>query len=146
MADIRRAEGVLIKRGYYSDTSLIVTLYTDSFGKLWLIAKGARRGESPHKGRLDLFMRSSIIFYRGRGDLHILKECETVDSYRGIRENLDRILAASYMAEIVDSLTAPEDSDRGIYRLLVESLEAIKESRKAVPVGRRQHHQRPAGW
>ena len=134
MADIRRAEGVVIKRGYFSDTSLIVTFYTDRFGKVRLLAKGARRIGSPVRGRLDLFMLSSILFYYGRSDLHILKECETVESHMGIRENLDRVAAASYIVEIADGLTATEDSNRILYAWIVQSLDAIQTSGKAVPL------------
>lgn len=124
----------MIRRHRFSDTSLIATCYTDGYGKLRLLAKGALRGGSPSRGKLDLFMRNSILFYHGRGDLHTLKECDTVDTYRGIRESLDRIAAASYVAEMIDGLTVAENGDPPVYALLVRSLAAIAAGGKAVSV------------
>ncbi|MDP8246838.1 MAG: DNA repair protein RecO [Candidatus Tritonobacter lacicola] len=134
MVDIRKAEGVVIRRRLFSDTSLIATFFTDRFGKVRVIAKGALRRGSPLRGKLDLFMRNSILFYHGRGDLHIVKECDTIGSYGGIRDDLDRIVAASYIAEIVDGLTLPEAPDGSLYALLVQSLAALNASDRPVQV------------
>ena len=124
----------MIKRSYYSETSLIVTFYTDRFGKVRLMAKGARRAKSPFRGKLDLFMRNSIVFYHGRGDLHLLKECETIESYRGIRGEFDRIVSASYVTEMLDGLTGIGDSDEQLYSLFGELLDAINKTGRAVAV------------
>jgi len=134
MVDIRKAEGVVIRRRLFSDTSLISTFFTDRFGKVRVIAKGALRRGSPLRGKLDLFMRNSILFYHGRGDLHIVKECDIAESYGGIRDDLDRIVAASYIAETVDGLTLPEAPDGSLYALLVQSLAALNASDRPVQV------------
>lgn len=131
MADLRRAEGIVIKRRLFSNTSLIATVYTDSFGKVRLLAKGALRSRSPFGGKLDLFMRNSVLFYGGRSDLHILKECSLIRAYRGIRESMDRIVAASYLAEILDGLTVDGDGDAGLYEVLERSLDVIEGSARA---------------
>src|SRR5437763_16279279 len=73
-------EAILIRKRKFSDTSLIVSWCTDSFGCVQTVAKGARRLKSPFAGKLDLFFEAEISIVRSRKtDLHTLTEVELKD-------------------------------------------------------------------
>ena len=92
-----------------TDTSLIVTWFTQAHGKLKTVAKGARRPKSPFAGKLDLFFGCEITFLRSmKSELHILKEVVLRDPFEGLRENYRRTQLAAYFVELIELVTEPE--------------------------------------
>ena len=62
---------ILLRKRKLSDTSLIVSWYTESLGKLETVAKGARRPTSVFAGKLDLFFQAEIQLRRSRRSCQI---------------------------------------------------------------------------
>ena len=80
---------ILLRKRKFSDTSLIVSWCTESFGCIQTIAKGARRPKSPFAGKLDLFFEAEISIVRSRkSDLHTLTEVMLENPFAGIRQQL----------------------------------------------------------
>ena len=65
----------VLHRRNYSETSLIIEVYTHRHGRLGLIAKGARRPSSRSRGVLKSF-QPLLIGWSGRGDLMTLTGTE----------------------------------------------------------------------
>ena len=82
---------ILLRKIKLTESSLIVTWFTEAHGKLKTVAKGARRPKSPFAGRLDLFFAAEINFARSRqGELHSLREVVVRDSREGLRLQYER--------------------------------------------------------
>ena len=110
---------ILLRKRKLSDTSLIVSWYTESLGKLETVAKGARRPKSVFAGKLDLFFLAEIQLRRSRrSNLHILTEAVLENPYAGIRENYVRTQAASYFVELIEISTEPEHPVPELFHLL----------------------------
>jgi recombinational DNA repair protein (RecF pathway) len=54
---IETAAGLVMRTRPLTETSLIVHWLTPTLGRLATVAKGARRANSPFRGKLDLFYR-----------------------------------------------------------------------------------------
>ena len=67
-------EAILLKRLQYGDYDLILTLLTQSHGKLSVIAKSAKKSIKRFGGVLELFSGLNITCATGRGRLPLLKE------------------------------------------------------------------------
>ena len=68
-------EAILIRTHRLTETSLIVSWFTQTEGLVKTVAKGALRPKNPFSGKLDLFFSGEISVVRARkGELHILKE------------------------------------------------------------------------
>src|SRR5215813_7104009 len=103
------SRAILLRKRKLSDTSLIVSWYTESLGKIDTAAKGARRAKSPFAGKLDLFFQAEIQISRNRrSNLHTLTEAVLQNPYIRIRKNHLRTHAASYFVELVEIATEPE--------------------------------------
>ncbi|MBN2254587.1 MAG: DNA repair protein RecO [Deltaproteobacteria bacterium] len=90
----------------YGDSDRIVTFYTDRYGKLKGIAKGARRSTRRFANALELFSLSTVMLSRSRGSgLALIENCDVVNHYSGIRNDLEKLLGASYMIELIDHMT-----------------------------------------
>lgn len=119
-----KSEAVVMKRMDLGEADKIVTIFTPHFGKLRVVAKGVRRVTSRLAGHVELFTRSSMLLAKAR-NLDIITQSETVDAYRPLHENLERIAHASYAAELLDALTPDALENYPVYRLVVETLSLL---------------------
>lgn len=94
----------------FSETSLVVTLFTRDFGKIGALAKGARRPKSPFEAALDLAAVCRIVFLPKSGDaLDLLTEAKLERRFRAGQRELARLYAGLYVVELLDQLTEKHD-------------------------------------
>ena len=94
----------------FSETSLIVTLFTRDFGKVRGLAKGARRPKGPFESALDLLSLCRIVFLRKSSEaLDLLTEAKLERRFRLATRDLSCLYAGYYVAELLNELT--DDSD-----------------------------------
>jgi DNA repair protein RecO (recombination protein O) len=125
--DTERAEAVVLRVHPVTESSLIVTWFTREFGKLKTMAKGARRSKGPFRGKIDLFYLDEILFLRSRrSDLHLLHDCFLEKPHKTLRDSVPKLVAASYVTELVDLATEPEDANPKMFELLVAVLGTLE--------------------
>ncbi len=116
-----RTEAIVLKRSDFGEADRLLTLYTQGYGKIRAIAKGARKPQSRKTGHVELFMRSNCFFAKGR-NMNILTQAEMVAAYVGLREDLVRTTYAAYGVELLDRFTVDDEQNRDIYQLLADGL------------------------
>ena len=122
---IHSVRGIILHRRDFTESSIILTAFTDRAGRLSLLAKGARRRRSPFLGRLELFTRCALTYYDNpRRGLNILGECDILDSFEPLRTDLSRFALACSLAGLVDAGTGLTAKSPAVFRLLGEALEA----------------------
>jgi DNA repair protein RecO (recombination protein O) len=115
--------GVLLRRIRYSDTSLILTWFTDLHGKIKTMAKGALRQKSAFAGKLDLFFHCDLLLsFSSKSELHVLREASIKTAFEQIRTNYLKTSAASYFVELIEEVTELDHPAPDIYRLLLRAL------------------------
>lgn len=113
----------------WSETSLIASLFTCDFGKLSVIAKGARRPKSSFEAALDLLSICRVVFISKSSDaLDILTEAKLQRRFRAGEKNLLRLYAGYYTAELLDHTIGRGDKHTELYELAQATLEALHES------------------
>jgi DNA repair protein RecO (recombination protein O) len=115
--------GVLVRRIRYSDTSLILTWFTDLHGKIKVMAKGALRQKSAFSGKLDLFFHCDLLLsFSSKSELHLLREVSIKTTFERIRTNYLKTSTASYFVELIEEVTELDHPAPEIYRLLLRAL------------------------
>lgn len=114
----------VLKTQDYRDTSLLGDFYTRDFGRIRGVVKGARGTRGAFGSTLEPFSLNEILFYRRRrgGDLHLVTNVELIDSFIGVREDLERLAAASYCIELLSELVEAEFDGPEIFDLLHDTL------------------------
>src|SRR5258708_18189123 len=121
---------ILIRRIRFSETSLILTWFSQETGKLKTIAKGALRQGNLLAGKIDLFYRCELTFSRARkSEIHTTRELVVVEPFLKIRRDYLSMLTASYFAELVEEATEPEHAEPGIYGLLHRGFNYLERER-----------------
>ena len=86
-----KSDAIVLRTIEFSETSLVVTLFTREFGKLGVLAKGARRPKGPFEGSLDLLAVCRVVVIRKASDaLDLLTEAKLERRFRATElPNLD---------------------------------------------------------
>src|ERR1700676_3176888 len=115
--------GILLRRIRFSDTSLILTWFTDLHGKIKAMAKGALRQNSAFAGKLDLFFHCDLLLsFSHKTELHLLREVSIKTTFERIRTDYLKTSTASYFVELVEEVTQLDHPAPEIYRLLLRAL------------------------
>jgi DNA repair protein RecO (recombination protein O) len=121
-----KATAIVIRSVEFSETSLVVTLFTREFGKLGALAKGARRLKSSFESALDLLGLCRIVFLRKSSDaLDLLTEAKLLRWFRPAGRDLSSLYAGYYVAELLGALTDEYDPHPKLFDLADETLEAL---------------------
>ena len=98
-----RDNAVVLRTWKLGESDRIVSLMTQSNGKIRCVAKGARKTKSRFGSRVEPTNHLQVQLYRGKGDLDTLTQVETIDRFPTVRQDLELFARASSMlnAEMV---------------------------------------------
>lgn len=103
---IEHSDALVLKTVDFSETSLIVTLFTRDFGKIQGIAKGARRQKNSFESALDILTQICVSFIRKNSNaLDILTEAKLVHRFGIADSGLPGLYAGYYITELLLKLT-----------------------------------------
>ncbi len=121
--------GLTLRRLDYSETSQVLVVMTQRYGKVRLIAKGARRSTktrfSPGIDLLELGDLSFSVRSPAQEALATLTAWKQRTAFTSLRERLPRLHAAQYAAEITAGLTEDWDPHPDLFDGLVTMMERL---------------------
>ena len=123
-------EGIVLKQMPLGEADRVLTIYTPDLGKLRAVARSVRRSRSRMAGHLEPLTRTRVSISEGRSLDHI-GEAETLQSYRPLREDLELVSKAMYLADLVDSFTVDRSPSAALFDLLAGSLARLETARNA---------------
>lgn len=131
-----RDEAVVLRTHKLGEADRIIVLMTAGRGKVRAVAKGIRRTKSRFGGRLEPPGHVNLLLYEGR-NLDVVNQAETVEHYRPIRDDLDRMTDAIALLEAVDQVAQEGEADLPLFRMLTGALRTLAEApeRPALLVG-----------
>jgi DNA repair protein RecO (recombination protein O) len=120
-----RDQGVVLRTYKLGEADRIVVLVTQGHGKVRAVVKGVRKTKSRFGSRLEPLSHVAVLMYQGRGELEVVNQAETLDHFRAVREDLDRLSKATSMLEVVDQVAQERVATPALYRMLVGALRAL---------------------
>lgn len=124
---ILKSEAVVTRSHKLGETSKIVWLYTRDFGKVKVIAKGARSPKSKFGSSLEMFTHSSVVFYsKDKRDLQLLSQSDALRHFGRLETDVARFAFASGVLELLDSMVMGEEPCPPLFELLLETLSQVE--------------------
>ncbi|HID77759.1 MAG TPA: DNA repair protein RecO [Planctomycetaceae bacterium] len=121
-----KATAIVLKTVDFSETSLVVTLFTREAGKIQGLAKGGRRLRGPFESALDLLALCRIVFLRKSSEaLDLVTEAKLLRRFRPAGGNLASLYAGYYVAELLGELTDQYDPHPELFDLADQTLSAL---------------------
>lgn len=124
---IHRDEGIVLRTYKLGEADRIVVFLTKARGKVRAVAKGVRKTKSKFGSRLEPMSHCTLQFYEGR-ELDIVTQAESIDNFRAVREDLDRIGRGVSMLEVADQLAQEGEVNPQLYRMLLGALRTLETS------------------
>jgi DNA repair protein RecO (recombination protein O) len=123
---LQKTEAVVLKIQKLGETSKIVVLFSKEYGLIKVVAKGARGSKSRFLGTLDQLNYINIVFYyKEQRDLHLLSQSDIIDSYRFIKQDLNKLALAMMAVEMVMRSQMERDPHANLFHLLTAFLRKL---------------------
>lgn len=112
----------ILHRRPFSNSSLIVDLFSQNHGRLSALAKGSRRSNSRYRGKLELFTALQVS-WTGRNELKTLGDVECTGAPIILEENA--LLCGFYINELLVKLLHPHDPHADLLMIYQQTLEQL---------------------
>ncbi|MBT3601982.1 MAG: DNA repair protein RecO [Candidatus Latescibacteria bacterium] len=125
---IVQTEGLVLRNFRMSESSKVVIVYTRNFGKVRLVAKGARRPKSKFGASLEPLTWGRYMFYkRENRDIQTLSEGDIVYAFESVKQHYGRLAAGCVVCELLDHMTEDEDRNPLLFRIALDTLKWIRQ-------------------
>ncbi|HKF20479.1 MAG TPA: DNA repair protein RecO [Candidatus Angelobacter sp.] len=124
----KQSEALILRTYPLHEADLLVTLFTRAEGKIRGVAKAAKRSKRRFGGALELL--THVVAHweeKEKQELVRLDSCDIISSPLAAELTYSRVVALSYVAEVIDQLLPDREPSDDIFRLVlsvVKSLEA----------------------
>lgn len=108
----------------YQETSLIVEVFTREFGRVAMVAKGAKRPHSPLRSVLMPF-HALTLDWSGRSDLKTLRTAEWRGAFRLLKGR--SLICGFYLNELLLKLLHRDDAHDALFDAYEQTLQALLE-------------------
>ncbi len=125
MSRTYKATGINLKTQALGESDRIVTILTREFGLIRAVAPGARKHNSSLGGRSGMFVVNELLIAKGRS-LDKITQAQTLKTYPGLAQDLGKLSASQYLAEIVLCQALSEQPQEEIYELFNEHLQRLE--------------------
>lgn len=123
MSTIIKTEAIVIRSVDFRDTSKIVTFYTEQFGKVAGIVKGARLSKNKYGSSLQLMSYVSLIMYKKEGrEVQTVSNCDLLVPLGSLSQDLDKMAVGMAVIELLDHVTQGEEQNPHLFELVKDTL------------------------
>ena len=111
-----RIRALTLKKTKLGETDLIITMLAEDGCQVRAVAKGARKPGAKLGGRVEPFTVIDALVTEGRS-LDIITDAEIVMSNQALREDYDRSIAASVVADFLDKVSVECQAEDRLFAL-----------------------------
>lgn len=123
------SRGIILQKKDSFEQDRVIIALTERYGKLRLIAKGAKKITSRRLGKLELLNLCLFQLYSVHTDKQLITQCEVEETFTNIKKDLRLIAAASYLVEITDKFILENQPAHEIFLLLKKNLELLNQKK-----------------
>ncbi len=116
--------GLVLREAKYKESSKMLTVLTDTEGKISVSAKGVMRRGSKAAPAAQLLAYSEMTLSSGK-DIWTLTEARPIELFLGLRDELEDMALGSYFAELLDILSDADIPDPAVLSLGLNALYAL---------------------
>lgn len=122
-----KTRAVVLNSFDYGESDRILSFWTENYGKVSAIAKGARRSRKRFVGNLEPGCDIKLVFFSGgRSALGRVEESTLLDGFVTLRSDVDSFARACYLLELTSEMTREGLVLKRVYTLLRDTLRLLE--------------------
>ena len=119
-------KGLVLREVRYKEADRILTILTETDGKITAKARGALRKSSRSAAATQQLTWSELTLFGNRGKWTV-NEGSVLESFSGLRDEIERLALGSYFAECLEAFSVEDQPDAALLQLGLNSLYALSE-------------------
>lgn len=120
-----KVKGIIIKEIPYKDNDKIVTILTDSLGKISCLARGAKRTNSPILANCQYLVYSEFILYKSKTFYHI-NSASIINMFYDLRVDYDKLQVVFDLTRLLQITTDENQDTSKILTLFLNTIYVIE--------------------
>ena len=116
--------GLVLRVANYNDTDALLTVLTQTQGKLTVKARGLRRKNSPLAAPCQLLAYNEFVLFENRG-LYTINEVHCIDLFPNLQKDLVKLSLGTYFAQVADVLSEEDMPTPELLSLVLNCLHAL---------------------
>jgi len=122
-----KTRAIVLRDYELAEQDKIIEVFSEKYGRIKLVAKGARRLKSRFAPTTQIISYVDILAYQSRKlDLDTLSECQPISLFLLIKKDLLRMASANYVTELAAKLTPIHERNAAIFVLLLKTLSLLE--------------------
>ena len=122
-----KVKAIVLSSREMREADRVLTIFSREQGKLRVVAHGVSKPASRKRGSVQPFCYTDFLLNRGR-EIDSVSQCQVLEIFSPLREDLTRLTYASYLAELVDNLTGEGEANQAVFALLLTCLARLAET------------------
>ena len=119
-----KVKGIVIRESTYKDNDKIITILTDSIGKVSVIAKGAKKTNSPYLASSQYLVYSEFVLYQNTGYFY-LNSASVINTFYNLIVDLDKLQTVFELTKLINSVTDENQDCERILKLFLNTIYAL---------------------
>jgi DNA repair protein RecO (recombination protein O) len=131
----KQSEALILRTYPFHEADLLVTLFTRAEGKIRGVAKSAKRSKRRFGGALEPLTYVTVHWEdREKQELARLDSCDIIASPLTTEVSYPRLVALSYVAEVIDQLLPDREPSDDIFRLAISVVKQLRSDSVWMPL------------
>ncbi len=132
---LQKTRAIILHTVRYGDSSLIVQAYTEQFGRISLLLKGARKSKKSNRAAMfqPLYMLDLDIYYRDNREMHWIREASVTSGNPGIHLDVVKSAQAIFISEVLLRTIREEEKNPDLFGFLRHSIISFNQTVPASP-------------
>ena len=129
--NLKKTKGIVLNQFKYSESSLIVNVLTEEYGKMSFIINGVRKKKSKIPANyFQAFNILQIVYLESKkSDLHKITEVNSDIILNNIIFDIHKSAICMFLAEIVNITNQAHEKDEKLYQFLKQLIQYIDEAK-----------------
>lgn len=121
---LHKTPGIVFRFTKFGDTSIIVNVFTESFGLQSYIVNGVRSASA--KGKIALYqpltLLDMVVYYKENAQVKRMKEVKCLHHYHSLHTDVKKSTIAMFLAELLNKAVKDESHAQELYAFISDSL------------------------
>ncbi|WP_044642386.1 DNA repair protein RecO [Risungbinella massiliensis] len=125
-----RLEGFVMRARDYGESHKIVTVFSETHGKISFVARGAKKSRSRFGAVTEPFTKALFVcFASNPKSMPTLSSADLLESNYALRSDLLLTSVGAYWLELADKLLVEKEPDSTLFYLLSDSFQMLQENK-----------------
>ncbi|MCD4664768.1 MAG: DNA repair protein RecO [Bacteroidales bacterium] len=131
---LHKTRGIVLNKVKYSETSLIVKIYTELFGLQSYLIRGIRNKKSKIKPSLlqHLALIELIVYHKEKKSIQHIKEIKSAYQFKSVPFDIRKSSIIIFLNEILYKVIKEEESNKSLFEFLFNTIQILDINEKGV--------------